>query len=658
MIKSIKDNVQPFRWFDFFINDRALPSQSRSTHHGTTNHYIPRSTPKNHKRKDSSLSELDQPVCPLSQKEDEVAVIMQTAPVPSCVPQSQDGLSSPAVVRRQWSCSSCRNTSCPKTSHFEPCNSPRSPSQHKLQPELDSFTNAIHYPYFNSQSHLSWGEDHSTSFDPTSRGIVFSIFLTILSFFTTCRKVIATTINTTCIFLSKEKFRCIHFRRKLEKDSACSQLAQPPQQISKVSKTALIVLVVIAALLSIQLLLYMALNGSCEGHTEADAIHPDSVLRPPVVEYYIHGHGRGHASRGKTVIQALEQAGYKVCVFVDNHVADLVEGVGTETVRVASLPIADSAKTVWDTIRIIVSRFVTDSDCSVCNRAQRQPDLVLSDGDFPGMWRASRANIPAVALGHGYLFSTTEKPSHVSEFAWGHQQVLNGRTTRLADCTVDVSFVPLQPLNENTTIVAKPRLREAVLRTRRNISPNQIIVVYFRDAGSGADVLEELAKTNYEIRAFGPVTSQIGNIHVQPFDEKLFITSISEASAVIGTSGDNLIAECMWLGIPMLAMYDAVDSEQLLNAEMFEYTGLGMASSFQTFSSDQLTMFLNRLPEFEARAKERTLTQWNAPDTINAAFECIRRVSPLASRWNEHTHRFDDDNSRHRRLLVQLARTI
>ncbi|EGD76497.1 hypothetical protein PTSG_07614 [Salpingoeca rosetta] len=433
----------------------------------------------------------------------------------------------------------------------------------------------------------------------------------------------------------------------------------PPRTSRTFKRVGAMVLAIALVFAVVQVGLYLSMSDTCAAKQGAGAHQFEGHVRPPIVEYYIHGHGRGHASRGKTVIEALERVGYKVCVFVDDHVADLVRTVGAETVSVKSLPIANSVHSVWETLKIFVFRYLTDADCSICDRAHHTPDLVISDGDFPGVWRASRAGIPAIALGHGYLFSTTEKPDHVSDYAWGHQEVLNGRTTRLAKCTVDVSFVPLTPLNSNTTIVAKPRLRDAILRTERVLPPKKMVVVYFRDHGSGQHIFEELNKSGYEVRAFGPQKLDTPYVHVRAFTEKDFITSMSEASAVIATSGDNLIAECMWLGIPMMAMYDAADSEQMLNAEMFERTGLGVASSFQSFTPDRLQSFLSQLPTFQARAMEHPLGAWDAPDTIDAALECVQRASPVAKRWHNFAGGADNDiTDVHRRHLSQLARAV
>ena len=462
-------------------------------------------------------------------------------------------------------------------------------------------------------------------------------------------------------------------RRRGARSSVAKVLDHP--FIPRAYRRRLLALVgIVAAFLLMQVFLYSTMSSSCSatnGSDEMDGSNVDmggggggvnafdGMVRPPIVEYYIHGHGRGHASRGKTVVEALERIGYKVCVFVDEHVEGLVKSVGTETVSVKSLPIANSVNTVWETLKVFLFRYLTDADCSICDRTKHSPDLVISDGDFPGVWRASRAGIPAVALGHGYLFSTTEKPEHVSDYAWGHQKVLNGRTTGLAQCTVDVSFVPLTPLDANRTVVAKPRLRDAILRTKRVPPTKKMVVVYFRDHGSGQRIFEELNASGYEVRAFGPEKLDTPYVHVRAFDEQDFITSMSEASAVIATSGDNLIAECMWLGIPLMAVYDAADSEQMLNAEMFERTGLGVASSFQSFTPQRLQHFLSQLPVFEAKAQEGMLRTWEAPDTIDAALQCIQKVSPIARRWHDFAGGADAElTPSHRRHLSQIARAI
>ncbi|EDQ89462.1 uncharacterized protein MONBRDRAFT_25126 [Monosiga brevicollis MX1] len=394
----------------------------------------------------------------------------------------------------------------------------------------------------------------------------------------------------------------------------------------------------------------------------ADRLLSATARRPPIAEYYVHGRGRGHASRGKTMVQALEQYGYHVCVFVDPDVAAMVQSVGSERVAVTSMPVGASLPSVWRSFTTLLSRFFMDADCSICQRREYSPDVIVTDGDFPGAWRAVRADIPAVAVGHGYVFSSTNRPAFASKEPWRAQRRLNKRTTDLADCTVGVSYYPLSPTN-NHTIIAKPRLRDQFLRLERRVPARPRIVTYFRDEGVGAEVLDVLAATGYEILAFGTgsaVTTTRSGVRVLPFDETLFLNSLAEASAVVGTSGDNLIAESMTLGIPMLGLYRAGDDEQQLNAEMLEHAGFGLKSSFEDLNASLIQHFLDNLDLFTGSAPT---TNWQAPDAVAATFECIKKVSHRAREWHRHLDGLDEDMvgpvaEARRRLLLEPPRAV
>eukprot|EP00730_Choanoeca_flexa_P017533 TRINITY_DN8458_c0_g1_i1.p1 TRINITY_DN8458_c0_g1~~TRINITY_DN8458_c0_g1_i1.p1 ORF type:complete len:537 (+),score=103.24 TRINITY_DN8458_c0_g1_i1:107-1717(+) len=388
--------------------------------------------------------------------------------------------------------------------------------------------------------------------------------------------------------------------------------------------------------------LYVVLSSRCIPSPHlADDIFGNSMERAPIVEYYVHGRGRGHASRGKTVVTALKRHGYRVCVFADSHVAPIVDGAGAETVVVPHMPVANSISGIIGTATTLLSRLLLDGNCDICGRRRSAPDVVITDGDFPGAWRASRAGVPAVAIGHGYLFSTTERPAFATPSAWETQERLNKRTTAMAKCTVGVSFVPLEPLG-NSTIVARPTLRDRIAKIKPRPEPTHSAVVYFRDVNTGLNVHALLAETDLEVRAFGPrPTIAESAVPIRDFNEEDFIQSLAHAKMVVGTSGDNLIAECIALGIPMIALYDEGDTEQQLNAEMLQQSGYGIASSFQAFSRDTLEFFMSRLDQFDGN---NLTLGWSAPDAVQATMECIQQVSPRAKRWHDSLAGVDNDH--------------
>jgi uncharacterized protein (TIGR00661 family) len=341
------------------------------------------------------------------------------------------------------------------------------------------------------------------------------------------------------------------------------------------------------------------------------------------------------------MVTALRRHGYRVCVFVDSGVAPIIDSVGQETIIAPSMPVGNTVMGLIRTITTLLTRVLLDGNCDICNRRRAPPDVIITDGDFPGAWRASRAGVPAVAVGHGYLFSTTERPAFATSSAWDTQHRLNQRTTGMAKCTVGVSFVDLRPLG-NTTIVARPTVRQRIAQLAPRPKPTHSAVVYFRDPDTGLNVHAALAKTDLDVRAFGPQpTKNTSGLRVRDFDEEDFITSLAHAKMVVGTSGDNLIAECMTLGIPMLAMYNAGDTEQQLNAEMLEQSGYGRACSFQAFNASVLAQFTADLALFKGTASARA---WQAPDAVEATLACVQQVSPRARAWHASLAGVDDSH--------------
>eukprot|EP00049_Salpingoeca_infusionum_P008914 m.148216 g.148216 ORF g.148216 m.148216 type:complete len:407 (-) comp14170_c0_seq1:84-1304(-) len=377
------------------------------------------------------------------------------------------------------------------------------------------------------------------------------------------------------------------------------------------------------------MMLWLSCNRPCVVDGGAGGIskglpHGDRQSAMPVVEYYVHGHGNGHATRAKTVANSLQGSGeYAMCVLVDPRVARALEGTLGEVVLVNSLP---SSATPWGILRtlvVIVQRFLMDCSCDVCQRhARPSPIAVITDGDLPGVLRANRASIPSIALGHGYLFSSTERPVYIPQHAWDKQARLNRRITSRSTYVVGASFAHLTPLSDNV-IVAKPRLRPAVEQAVRPVTAitSNTVAVYLRDKGTGVALIHALVDLGFRVLAFGNAPTDVEGVEATAYSEQGFVDAITNAAAVVGSSGDNLIAEVLHLGVPMLALYTVGDTEQEINAKMYEHTGKGMAVSFEEATFDVVKSFTSQLQVYE-----QVNYVFDAPDVVEATEILLKRM--------------------------------
>ncbi len=291
------------------------------------------------------------------------------------------------------------------------------------------------------------------------------------------------------------------------------------------------------------------------------------------VHLYVHGRGRGHASRANHLIAALVARGHRVRVFAGSDALPVLDG-NTDTTAVASIPRrlgATGAVTLWRRVAGDLAR----------NRASA-PDVVISDGDLPSLCAARLTGIPSIALGHGLVFWSCRRPTGLPRLAWWREAIKAGVASFPAQRRIATHFGVL-PLRRPGTILARPPMRRWELGPR-----GDVVVCYFRD-GLDAAALAVLGELAGEVVIFAPG----GGRGVTPPSAVAFDAAIRRASAVIATAGSQLIAECAAHGIPLLAMYRADDDEQRLNAALVQAGGHGRGAPLTAIGTPVLAEFLS-----------------------------------------------------------------
>ncbi len=225
-------------------------------------------------------------------------------------------------------------------------------------------------------------------------------------------------------------------------------------------------------------------------HFEHDNDHGQ---RRPLVEYYVHGRGIGHYARSVAIVEQLNRAGVDVRMFLtraslwramhedskiivdfdtdqrkqqheegQNHGSPRVTRGKTTAIAITSLT---PDQGVFDSLSHALERI--SGDCEVSASSGRYPQLVISDGDFPGMIRAEIGGIPSVGIAHGQLFSIAQKPKWVQESAqlngaWDKQGRLNHVSSYFAEWQIATHFCFLES-RYNSGTVARAPLRPEVL---------------------------------------------------------------------------------------------------------------------------------------------------------------------------------------------------
>jgi uncharacterized protein (TIGR00661 family) len=297
-------------------------------------------------------------------------------------------------------------------------------------------------------------------------------------------------------------------------------------------------------------------------------------------DYFIHGRGRGHASRGPAILEALSQEGYRVRVHAGGDALDLLGEHGGQTGEVETR--APLLPGPFAPLKLL-GRSVVDA----WNYGRERPDVVISDGDQAALLASRVAAVPSVAVGHDLVFCGRVRLPPLPGAALQYQR-LSSVPVRAARRWVAVHFLPAVSLDPALQL-ARPDTWDAELATETSDE----VLCYFRDK-NGNGVVQLLREAGCRVSWFGGEAAAAEGVAASPIGERGFRGAFARARAVVGSAGSNLLAECVMAGKPVLALYRDKDSEQRLNATLIEQAGVGMGACFDDLNAKLVAQFIER----------------------------------------------------------------
>lgn len=308
-----------------------------------------------------------------------------------------------------------------------------------------------------------------------------------------------------------------------------------------------------------------------------------------LIHVYVHGRGRGHASRCVPICETLRARGHTVRAIAGEDAFEVLATV-VPTDAVASLPPSLGPASV--------PRLLARVFDAVARTRAAHADVIVSDGDLPGLLGARLCGVPTVAVGHGLVFAACARPAEAPRGPWLRESLKARLSSVGARRRVAVNFVAL-PLRARDTVLARPPVRPWPQGHAR-----REIVGYFRD-GLDARTAELLARTAGPMRVFartGPARLPEGITLERP-DQAAFTQALAHARAVIASAGSQLMAECVAHGMPLLALYRRDDDEQRLNVHMLQAAGLGRGVPLDALDAPTIAAFLQAPPPGAAAAR-------------------------------------------------------
>jgi UDP-N-acetylglucosamine--N-acetylmuramyl-(pentapeptide) pyrophosphoryl-undecaprenol N-acetylglucosamine transferase len=193
-----------------------------------------------------------------------------------------------------------------------------------------------------------------------------------------------------------------------------------------------------------------------------------------------------------------------------------------------------------------------------------------------------------LAVGHDLVFNGEVLLPNLPRTALLAQRI-NALPTRAATRGIAVHFLPTTSRDPRIR-VARPESTASGEALEDRAAP---VVCYFRDQ-NGLEIARRLARAGRDVLLFGDTAQDEPKIRVQPFCKDGFRRALLGSSAVVASAGSNLLAECVALHKPVLAVYRRYDSEQMLNALLAQHAEVGVACELGK-ASDTVMRFISRV---------------------------------------------------------------
>ncbi len=369
------------------------------------------------------------------------------------------------------------------------------------------------------------------------------------------------------------------------------------------------------------------------GDKEAGLIDPSQPMAKLFIS--LSGEGRGHATRMRALVEALAPE-HTVHVFAPGDAHAFLAPLFADTpVRLHQLPGLRFGYDACDRISYLqtarrllayLRALPGTIECLSTRLRREQPDLVITDFE-PALPRAARrCGRPFLSVDHQHFLRTSDLRQLPPLLRWraAYMGAVVGAYYRGQVETVVSSFY-FPPLRRGVRKVTQVGvfLRRAVRQTRPRTGRH--LVAYWRRAVPEA-VLAALERTGLETRVYGLGTRPArGRVSFHPISETRFLEDLASSTALIGTAGNQLVGEALYLGKPVFALAETGNFEQAINAHFLHTSGAGEALPMEDFTEARLHHFLARLDGYRSRIRPERL------DGLPVVLEIVRRHLPAAS---------------------------
>jgi uncharacterized protein (TIGR00661 family) len=320
--------------------------------------------------------------------------------------------------------------------------------------------------------------------------------------------------------------------------------------------------------------------------------------------YGICGIGLGHTLRQLPIIEQLAKR-HRIAVFAYGKSYEFFAKRNIKNVKVfeVAVPFYVSGKNGIDFSATAAhpanKKDFVSINCTAFAKMQhflKAADLVITDYEPVSAQYAYANSIPLVTI--------DQQSKYLGKEGFEDEEQKLRMFFPKADLRIACSFFRIKTPG---VLLVPPPMREEIRSLKRRKTGK--ILVYLSSQQEIAQSPEEIVsilgsqQRQYVLFAQEPGRFKAKNIDAHSYDAEAFLHALAECDAIITTAGHSLLAEAMYLGIPVYALPLPV-GEQQMNAAMVA-RGHGVASA--RLEQKMLERFLHDLPRFATNIRKSKL---------------------------------------------------
>ncbi|MCB9762959.1 MAG: teichoic acid biosynthesis protein [Alphaproteobacteria bacterium] len=360
--------------------------------------------------------------------------------------------------------------------------------------------------------------------------------------------------------------------------------------------------------------------------------------------YAIQGEGRGHATRGRAIVELLRDRGHRVTLFTSGQALELLRASYTDTeVEVHAIPgvawayradrSVDYARTFSGAVPFMAR---LDKLSASLGRTLEHlaPDLLVTDFE-PAMPRAAcRIGLPFMSVDHQHVLTAADLsalPVQLRAWVAFLRPFVGMWHGGEVEQVVSSFFWPGPRRGQERVVPIGVLLRPEVLDTRPEVHDH--LLVYVR-RHAPQSLLDALRGTGLPIRIYGlGERRDEGRVQFCPVSIDGFLEDLATCRGLVCTAGNQLIGEALHLRKPVFAMPEGGNHEQMINAWFIARSPWGMTAPIDRVDSLALRRFVRDLEALRVTMDPLGVAgNQDAVDRIEANLPLSARGVPHAAR--------------------------